>query len=173
MRLIEEGLLGLDHTVTRWLPDFRPRLADGTAPDITVRQLLTHTSGLSYRLLEPHDSAYHALNISDGLDQPGPSMVENLARLAQAQVGAQAATAAPGWGFGYSWAVLDDPKAAETPQGKGTLRWGGAYGHSWFVDPTQRLTVVALTNTAFEGMIGRFVTDIRDAAYEALGERVR
>jgi len=90
----------------------------------------------------------------------------SVAAMARDQVGAQAATQGPGWGFGYGWAVLDDPAAAATPQSAGTLQWGGAYGHSWFVDPARRLTVVALTNTAFEGMSGRFVTDIRNAAYD-------
>jgi hypothetical protein len=31
--------------------------------------------------------------------------------------------------------------------------------------PREQLTVVALTNTAFEGMIGRFPVDVRDAVY--------
>jgi CubicO group peptidase (beta-lactamase class C family) len=42
---------------------------------------------------------------------------------------------------------------------------GRAYGHSWFVDPANELTVVALTNTAFEGMSGAFPREIRDAVY--------
>lgn len=303
MKLVEEGKLRLDDPVTRFLPDFRPALPDRTQPTITVRQLLTHTSGLSYRFFEPSGSAYHTLNVSDGMDQPGLSLDENLRRLGQAplgfapgtkwsyslgidvlggvleaasgeplpavvqrlvtgplgmkdsgfvvadstrlavpyadgrpapvkitddmavpfgtgsvlftpsrvldpasfpsggagmvgtagdllrfleairtggapilkretvaammqdQVGVQAATQGPGWGFGYGWAVLDDPKAAATPQARGTLQWGGAYGHSWFVDPTNELIVVALTNTAFEGMAGPFVTQLRDAVY--------
>jgi hypothetical protein len=41
----------------------------------------------------------------------------------------------PGWGFGFGAAVLTDPIAAQTPQAVGTFRWGGIYGHSWFVDP--------------------------------------
>jgi CubicO group peptidase (beta-lactamase class C family) len=71
----------------------------------------------------------------------------------------------PGRGFGYGWAVLDDPAAASTPQSKGTIQWGGAYRQSWFVDPTRKLTVVAFTNTAFEGMSGAFPVQIRDAVY--------
>ena len=302
MRLVEHGVLALDRPVTDWLPDFRPRLPDGTAPPITIDQLLTHTAGLSYRFGEPTGSAYHRLNISDGLDQPGLSLAENLGRLAQAPLacppgttwryslaidvlGAAMEKAAgaplpdlvarlvtgplgltdtafrvtdrsrlaaayadgqpepvlmtdgmavplwdgatifapsrlldpasypsggagmagtaddilafleaircggapilkpetvavmmrnhlrpgveqkPGWGFGYGWAVLTDPAAGETPQAKGTVRWGGAYGHNWFIDPVNELSVVALANTAFEGMIGRFVTDVRDAVY--------
>ena len=43
---IERGLYGLDDPVTRFLPDFRPRLADGSAPTIAIRHLLTHTAGL-------------------------------------------------------------------------------------------------------------------------------
>ena len=39
-------------------------------------------------------------------------------------------------------------------------------GHKWFIDPANELTVVALTNTAFEGMIGRFTVDVRKAVYE-------
>jgi CubicO group peptidase (beta-lactamase class C family) len=73
----------------------------------------------------------------------------------------------PGWGFGYGFAVLIDPRAANTPQSAGTFTWGGAYGHSWFVDPERRLTVVALTDTAVEGMSGQFPTAIRDAVYAA------
>jgi len=30
------------------IPEFRPRLSDGREPVITIRHLLTHTSGLSY-----------------------------------------------------------------------------------------------------------------------------
>ena len=71
----------------------------------------------------------------------------------------------PGWEFGYGGAVLVDPAAADTPQAPGTLQWNGAYGHKWFIDPTNALTVVALTNTAFEGMTGRFTVDVRNAVY--------
>lgn len=78
--------------------------------------------------------------------------------------------AAPGFGFGLGFSVLKDPKLAGSPESAGTWRWGGAYGHAWFVDPAQGLSVVALTNTLYEGMHGRFVTDLRDAVYGALRE---
>jgi CubicO group peptidase (beta-lactamase class C family) len=71
----------------------------------------------------------------------------------------------PGWEFGYGGAVLVDPTAADTPQAPGTLQWNGASGHKWFIDPANELTVVALTNTAFEGMVGRFPADVRNAVY--------
>ncbi|MDX0016945.1 serine hydrolase [Sinorhizobium meliloti] len=303
MRLVEQGILDLDDSVTRWLPDFRPRLKDGTSPTISIRQLLTHTGGLSYRFLEQPSHAYHQLDISDGLDQPGLSIADNLARLARAplayppgsswryslstdvlgavaeaatemslgalveqfvtmplsmkdtgfvvadrarlvtpyadgsvepvrmsdgilvplydsrcsfapsrilnnatyqsggagmvgtasdimtfletirigggpilqaktvasmmsdHVGPQAATQGPGWGFGYGWSVLSDATIAKSPQAKGAIQWGGAYGHYWFVDPKNRLSVVQLTNTAFEGMAGAFPRQVRDAVY--------
>ena len=47
----------------------------------------------------------------------------------------------------------------------GTLLWGGVYGHVWFVDRAARLSVVALTDTAFEGMIGGFTVEIQRAVY--------
>ncbi len=71
----------------------------------------------------------------------------------------------PGWGFGLGVAVLKDPGLAESPQSAGTWKWGGAYGHSWFVDPVRRLSVVALTNTAVAGMSGPFPDAIVDAVY--------
>lgn len=71
----------------------------------------------------------------------------------------------PGWEFGFGGAVLVDPTATGTPQAPGTLQWNGAYGHKWFIDPANELIVVALTNTAFEGMIGRFTVDVRNAVY--------
>ena len=75
---------------------------------------------------------------------------------------------APGCGFGLGFSVLVDPARAGSPESPGTWRWGGAYGHSWFVDPARQLSVVALTNTLYEGMSGTFVVDLRDAVYASL-----
>ncbi|HEY8548480.1 MAG TPA: serine hydrolase domain-containing protein [Vicinamibacterales bacterium] len=306
LRLVEEGRLDLHAPVTRWLPGFRPALPDGTVPEITLHQLLTHTAGLSYRFYEQGEGPYNRLRVSDGLEQPGLSTDENMARLAAAplvyapgtswryslgldvigavlekadgrslgevvrekvtgplglqdtgfsvrdrsrlvthyanatpepvrigdgmtvvfngapvefapsrifeprsyhsggggmagtaddvlrileairssgapilkpetvdlmttaHVAPEAATQGPGWGFGYGGAVLVDPAPTGTPQAPGTLQWGGAYGHNWFIDRANRLTVVALTNTAFEGMAGQFTMDVRDAVYADL-----
>lgn len=303
MRMVELGRIKLDDPVTVYLPDFKPKLADGTIPVITIRQLLTHTAGLTYGLAEGPSHPYHTLGVSDGLDLSGVSLDENVRRIVEApltfapgskwrysvaidvlgdvvekaagkplpevvaetvtrplrlkdigfvakdptrlatpyanasptpvpmtdnqdvpigptsvrfapsralraeefpsggagmvgtagdvlalletirkggapilkpatvaemtkdQVGAQASTQGPGWGFGYGWAVLDDPAAGQTPQGAGTLAWGGVYGHNWFVDPVNRLTVVLMSNTAFEGMNGQATRELRDAVY--------
>ena len=302
--LVDQGKLSLDDPVTKWLPDFRPKLANGTVPTITVRQLLTHTSGLGYKFAEKPGTPYYKAGVSDGFDELRISLDENLRRLATAplfnapgeawrysvsidvlgavlekasgkalpQVVAEtvtqplgmrdtgfwaknparlavpyhdakpapapmddpyvmpfgeggrmtyspsraldakafpsggagmvgtapdvmrlleavrtggkpilkAATAesmmrnqigsvvgpGPGVGFGFGGAVVVDPATAHTPQSPGTWQWGGVYGHNWFVDPTRKLTVVAFTNTAPEGLFGKFSTDLRDAVYE-------
>lgn len=75
---------------------------------------------------------------------------------------------APGCGFGLGFSVLRDRTLAASPESEGTWRWGGAYGHSWFVDRARGLSIVAFTNTLYEGMSGRFVGDLRDAVYGAL-----
>jgi len=307
LTLVDRKKLSLDDPVTKWLPDFKPKLADGTTPTITVRQLLTHTSGLGYKFGEKADGPYHKAQISDGFDDVKIDLAEEMRRLAsvpllnapgsqwryslsidvlgavieraagqplgtavaelvtkplgmtgtsflvdRAQadrvatpyfnaasgtarmvdpqevrfgVGAlvyspsrafdskahpsggagmigsapdvlrlleamrkggapvlQKATAEamfhnqvagtsgqqPGAGFGFGGALVVDPAVLKTPQSAGTLYWGGVYGHSWFVDPTRKVTVVALTNTALEGMSGKFTEALRAAVYEGI-----
>lgn len=307
MVLVARGRLVLDAPVTRWLPDFRPALADGSRPRITLRQLLSHSSGLGYRFDETGQTRpYREAGVSDGLDLPGFDLDENLRRLASAPLlfapgtqwryslgidvigaviqraadaplpevvqalvgtplgwhdtgfhatdskrlaavyvndtpaphrmrGAEqvplvpdadgvafdparaldshaypsggagmvgradelldlldtlrrgggsllpaaqvremardqipALVAAPGTGFGLGFSVLRDPRAAASPESPGTWRWGGVYGHNWFVDPARKLSVIALTNTLYEGMSGAFVNALRDAVYADL-----
>ncbi len=306
MRLVEQGRIGLDDPITKWLPDFRPRLPDGSEAVIRIRHLLTHTSGLGYTFAEEQDGPYHRAGVSDGLDTPGLAIAENLRRLSSVPLlfapgenwryslamdvlggiieketgralgdvvaelvmkplglsdtafwvrdrsrlsanyvngdpqpqrmedgtlvpildgvirfapdrifdpasyhsggAGMAGTAhdiltileaiqrggAPllaaetvktmmtdqadghmqalqaGVGFGYGWSVITDPLAAQVPFSAGTIKWGGVYGHSWFVDPRKKLTVVALTNTALEGMWGQFTIDLAKAVYAAI-----
>lgn len=42
---------------------------------------------------------------------------------------------------------------------------GGAWGNHWFVDPANGFSVVIMTNTAFEGTLGKFPADIGAAVY--------
>ena len=102
LALIERGRLDLDDPVTRFLPDFEPRLPDGTAPTINVQHLLTHTAGLAYPSLAP-DDPYVAAGVSQGLDQPGLSMQENLRRIASAPLYFQPGTA---WRYSVATDVL-------------------------------------------------------------------
>lgn len=99
MRLVDQGRIGFDDPVTRWLPDFRPRTADGVQPLITLHHLLTHTAGLTYGFFESPDHPYHRLKVSSGLDQPGLSLDENLRRL-----GAAPLSGMPGAAWQYSMA---------------------------------------------------------------------
>ncbi len=102
LALIERGKLDLDDPVTRYLPNFRPKLADGSEPEIRIHHLLTHTAGFGYATSEPGDP-YTALGISGGLAEPGRSMEDNLTRLAQAPLFFAPGTA---WRYGVSTDVL-------------------------------------------------------------------
>lgn len=82
MALVDDGRLSLDDTVADWLPYFAPRLADGRRPDITIRQLMSHTSGLSYAFFEPGDDRYARANVKSGLERSEGTLEDNLRRLA-------------------------------------------------------------------------------------------
>jgi CubicO group peptidase (beta-lactamase class C family) len=93
---------------------------------------------------------------------------ESVRRLTENQIGdIPVPIVGPGYGFSLGWAILKDPAgtALPTPQSKGTWSWGGVYGGSWFVDPARALSVVVLTNTAIEGMIGGTPAAVREAVY--------
>lgn len=297
LSLAEAGVISLDDPVTRFLPDFRPKLADGSEPVITIRHLLTHTSGLIYGY--PKEAG-----ISEGLDQPGRGMAENLAKIAaqplafapgtswyysvgidvlggalekatgmslpdivanrvtkplgladtgflptdRSRLAAAYAdgsprpvvmaefqpvtglaiegtvnfapnrnfdpgsfpsggagmfgtagdflsfletlrkggapilsaqslallsqnaignfeTGVPGRGFSLGWSITHDPAASASPFSPGTWQWGGVYGHSWFVDPVRKLSVVSFSNTAFAGVNGPYPDAIKAAVY--------
>ena len=64
LALAEQNKLALDEPITKWLPTFRPKLADGREPVITVRQLLTHTAGLTYGFEESEQGPYHRAGVS-------------------------------------------------------------------------------------------------------------
>jgi CubicO group peptidase (beta-lactamase class C family) len=318
LRMAELGKIALSDPVTRYLADFRPALPNGEVPTITLRHLVTHTAGLGYRFMQPDGGPYERAGVSDGADEPGLSMEENLRRIARAGLfyapgekwaysvamdvlgavlqvaegqdleavikthvsapldapslsfelsadqrarlvtpyadgkpepvrvpdqglrvrfpdgfpvyaglaginlaparvfdktsfrsggGGMNGTAGhmlkfveairtggapivaretanemmtiqtgdlpiinrgPGWAFGYGGSILTDPAAALTPQSPGTFGWGGVWGHTWFIEPTRRLSAVSLSNTALEGMMGRYVRDLRDAVCKVM-----
>lgn len=306
--LVAQGRLKLGDRVDRWLPGFQPRLENGETPAMTVRHLMTHTAGLTYRFFQEEGGSYEQAGVSDGMDQSGITLEENLKRLASVPllydpgtqwrysiatdvlgavianvsgntlsetirslitrpldltdtsfvaVDPQRLTSAyaddvpglrlmenpdrlafvegtagfrlapdraldstaypsggagmvgsagdflqlletlrkggapllpeslvremsanqigdlpmpfwPGRGFGLGITVLKDAAAANTAESLGTWRMGGTYDHSWFVDVKQRLSVVAFTNTALEGMSGPFTVDLCNAIYGGL-----
>jgi CubicO group peptidase (beta-lactamase class C family) len=99
--LVAQGRLGLDDSVERWLPEFRPQLADGRVARITVRHLLSHTAGLGYRFFEADaHGPYAQAGVSDGMDASAVSLTENLRRIASVPL-----LYVPGTAWGYSLAT--------------------------------------------------------------------
>lgn len=96
LRMSDLGLLSIDDPVTEYLPYFTPRAPDGSVPAITIRHLLTHTSGLTY------DNV--AEGVARGLD-PAPlfPLEENLRRMARGTLSFSPGTA---WSYGMSIDVL-------------------------------------------------------------------
>jgi len=103
LMLVEQGKLGLDDPVTKYLPEFRPRLPNGKPATITIRQLLTHTSGLSYRFIEGPDSSYAKADVAEGLAHPGLGLDVFLQRLGAMPLKFEPGTA---WHYGLSSDVL-------------------------------------------------------------------
>lgn len=103
LALIDQGKLGLEDPVTKYLPAFRPKLANGKQPVITVKHLLMHTSGLTYTFSEKPGGPYHKAKVSDGLAEPGLGMDENLRRLASVPLLFEPGTK---WEYGLSVDVL-------------------------------------------------------------------
>ena len=50
----------------------------------------------------------------------------------------------PGIGFGMDVAIVVDPAKAQTPRGKNTFYWGGAFGTWFWIDPTNDVIVVGM-----------------------------
>jgi CubicO group peptidase (beta-lactamase class C family) len=99
--LVAQGRLNLDDALERWLPEFRPRLADGQPARIAVWQLLSHTAGLGYRFFETDTRGpYARAGVSDGMDMSGISLAENLRRIASVPLLYE-----PGTSWGYSLAT--------------------------------------------------------------------
>jgi CubicO group peptidase (beta-lactamase class C family) len=96
LQLYEKGLLFLDDDISKYIPEFKnPQVLVKILPDssfvtrpakseITIRQLLTHTSGIAYGF---QDEKYNALivnnNISEGFEDDSRTSLENIQRLAK------------------------------------------------------------------------------------------
>lgn len=96
LQLCERGLLFIDDDVSKYISEFRnPTVLVDVLPDssftsraasseITIRQLLTHTSGIGYGF---QDDRYNALviknNISEGFEDDDRTSLENILRIAK------------------------------------------------------------------------------------------
>lgn len=100
LKLMEAGRLSAEDDVTKYLPEFRPRLQDGSAADIRIAHLMAHMAGLDYRFQQPADGAYARAQVSDGLDESQGSLAANIARIASIPLDRR-----PGEGWRYSVAT--------------------------------------------------------------------
>ena len=94
MMLYEEGKFLLEDPVSKYLPEFKnPKVyvkpSDGREPytipatrEITIRDLLTHTSGITYDWNESLGAQYKAANVASGLLQYDGTIEDNVKRLA-------------------------------------------------------------------------------------------
>ncbi len=80
--LVAQGRLKLDDRVDHWLPEFRPRLQNGEFAILTIRHLMTHTAGLTYRFFQEENGSYQRAGVSDGMDNSDITLGENLRRIA-------------------------------------------------------------------------------------------
>lgn len=104
-----------------------------------------------------------ALAVLEAL-RDGPFISEGLREQAQRnRIDHRHPMRGPGWGHAWVGAVVTDARTAGIGLPKGCFSWGGIYGHSWIVDPSRGLSLLALTNTTTEGMNGAFAVEIAAA----------
>ena len=98
LAMIEKGLLRLNDRVSDYLPWFRPKAPDGREGAITIRHLLTHTSGLLYDPALELLPEVHRMTL--GLGNTDLSLEDNFIRH-----NAIPLAFAPGSRWGYSFAT--------------------------------------------------------------------
>ncbi len=116
MMLYEEGWFRLSDPISKYLPEFKNMkvLASGTAGDsseklvpakreITIRHLLTHTSGLTYQWDPRVGAKYAEAGITHGLLQTDDVLADGIKKLAQMPLVHQPGE---GWTYGLSVDVL-------------------------------------------------------------------
>ena len=78
-----------------------------------------------------------------------------------------------GVGFGLDFAVIQDPVAARTPQGRETFYWGGAFGTWFWIDPTNDIVFVGMIQNLNGSVPGAGTPNVREITprrlYAALG----
>ncbi len=99
MMLWEEGLFGLDEPISNYIPEFKnPRILDTfdeatgsytsipAKKEVTIRQLLTHSSGLGYGLIDSNKgikTIYKQAGIVDAWSIEPDLLADNIKRLAK------------------------------------------------------------------------------------------
>ncbi len=97
MMLVDEGTIGLDDPVSAYIPEFKEMrvLVDRDVPDvdspktepakrpITIRHLLTHTSGLGYEFTPGVGPFFRKHHVASGICLSDATLEENMRRLAK------------------------------------------------------------------------------------------
>ena len=117
MHLIEDGKLKLTDTLSKFVPEFKEMKVavpsqDGKSfetvkaeREITIHDLLTHSSGITYRILQkPHVAKlYEEAGVCDGLAESPVSLAENVRKIARLPLVCQPGSA---WEYGLYTDVL-------------------------------------------------------------------
>ncbi len=74
----------------------------------------------------------------------------------------------PGMGWGYDCAVFNDPAMANEPVGKGTFFWFGAADTWFWIDPTNDLIFIGMTQRMFGGTAPNVEAISHPTVYQAL-----
>jgi CubicO group peptidase (beta-lactamase class C family) len=96
LQLCQRGLISLDDNLSKYIPEFsNPQVLEKILPDstwvgrpakseITIRQLLTHTSGIGYGFLdEKYNSLIIKNKVSEGFEDDNRTSQENIQKLAK------------------------------------------------------------------------------------------
>ena len=127
MILVDDGKLRVTDPLSRYLPEFKDMTVlvpskDGksyeilkAAREITLHDLLTHTSGLTYRFFDKPfvGQMYVAAGVSDGLVETPGTIGDNVRKLAKLPLVCQPGAA---WEYGLSFDVLG--RVVEVASGK-------------------------------------------------------
>jgi CubicO group peptidase (beta-lactamase class C family) len=174
LQLMEEGRLGLADPVSKWVPAFATTTVQVSGPNgttvvpakrpITIRDLLTHTAGISYGV-EPRVAAlYEAKGLGPAAGRgwyfadKDDGVCPSIERLATVPFVAQ-----PGeeWVYGYNTDVLGCVVERVTGQSLEAVvkaRITGPLGMTdtqFFLAPAQRARLAALYGSAPDGTIAR------------------
>ena len=90
---------------------------------------------------------------------------ETVRQMTQNATGNMPTLRGPGWGFTLGFGIVTDLAAAKTRLPAGSYGWGGIYGTQFWIDPTNRVVGLVMTQTAIIG--GPIANPIREAFYAA------
>jgi CubicO group peptidase (beta-lactamase class C family) len=117
MQLVEDGKLKLTDTLSKFVPEFKDMKVAVPSPDgksfetvkaeqeITIHDLLTQSSGITYRIMaKPHvGKLYEEAGVCDGLVESPVSLADNVRKIAKLPLVCQPGSA---WEYGLNTDVL-------------------------------------------------------------------